>query len=78
MFSIKNCAYNLRGNSSRFNQPVSNTTAFKPKSFSYIACQFCSNLPHHVRKASDLKNFFAKLKEINLDSVECRCNLCSS
>ena len=37
MFSIRKCAYNLRGNGSRFDQPPPNTR-FKHRSFSYIAC----------------------------------------
>ena len=34
---LKNCAYNIRGNGSRFDQPAPNPS-YKHKSFSYIAC----------------------------------------
>ena len=61
----------------RLNQPAPNTSS-RHKSFSYIACRLWNNLPSHVREAPDLKNFVAKLKELKLGQVECRCNLCSS
>ena len=46
MFRIKSCAYNLRGNGSRLDQPAPNTS-FKHRSFSYIACRLWNNLPLH-------------------------------
>ena len=77
MFSIKNCAYNLRGTGSRFNQPAPNAT-FKHKSFPYIACRLWNHLPSHVREAPDLKNFVGKLKELKLGLEVCPCNVCAS
>ena len=50
MFRIQNCAYNLRGNGSRLDQPAHNTS-FKHRSFSYIACRLWNNIPLHVREA---------------------------
>ena len=64
MFRIKKCAYNLRGNGSRFDQPNPNTS-FKHRSFYYnIACRLWNNVPLHVRQAPNLKNFVAKLKKL--------------
>ena len=78
MFRIKNCAYNLRGNGSRLDQPAANTS-FKHRSFSYIACRLWKNQPLHVREAPNLKSFaVAKLKKLELSQDECRCNSCSN
>lgn len=75
MFRIKNCAYNLRGNGSRLDQPAPNTS-FKHRSFSYIPCRLRNNIPLHVREAPNLNNFVAKLKKLKLSQDECCCNSC--
>ena len=65
MFSLKNCANNLRGNDSSLNQPAPNTK-FRHKSFSYIAYRLWDNLHSRVREAPDLKNFVAIASSKNL------------
>ena len=77
MFSIKNCAYNLRGTGSRFNQQDPNT-AFKHNSFSYIACRLWNHLPSNFREVPDLKSFVGKVKELKLGLEVCSCNVCAS
>ena len=75
--NIKKCAYNLRVNGSRLNQPAPNTS-LKHRSFSHIACRLWNNVPLHVRQAPNLRNFVAKLKKLKFSQDECRCNSCSN
>ena len=77
MFSLENCAYNRRGNSSTLNQAAPYASFRKKIVFlhcmpsleqSSFSCQMARGEP-------DVKNFVAKLKVLNLGQVECRCKL---
>ena len=78
MFRIKNCAYNLRGNGSRIDQPtpipVLKTDLFRILPAASGTVYLCKlGRPQTLRII-----FVAKLKKLKLSQDECRCNSCSN
>ena len=77
MFSLENCAYNRRGNSSTLNQAAPYTTFRQKNRFLMLHAE--SRTIYLLMSGNgaepDLKNFVAKLKVLNLGQVECRCKL---